>query len=93
MNLHFEQARLNTRRHFLKHCQVGLGAMALSSLLDRPSVGQTAGDSDNPLAVRAAQFAPRAKSVIYLHMSGSPPQQELSTGSPSWSSTHADLSG
>jgi hypothetical protein len=77
MNLHFEQARLNTRRHFLKHCQVGLGAMALSSLLDRPSLGQTVGDSGNPLAVRAAQFAPRAKSVIYLHMSGSPPQQEL----------------
>ncbi len=77
MNLHFEQARLNTRRHFLKHCQVGLGAMALSSLLDRPTLGQTAGESINPLATRAAQFAPRAKSVIYLHMSGSPPQQEL----------------
>lgn len=77
MNLHFEQAQLNTRRHFLKHCQVGLGAMALSSLLDRPGLAQTAGDSMNPLAMRAAQFAPRAKSVIYLHMSGSPPQQEL----------------
>jgi hypothetical protein len=77
MNLRFEQARLNTRRHFLKHCQVGLGAMALSSLLDRPVLGQTAGNSVNPLATRAAQFAPRAKSVIYLHMSGSPPQQEL----------------
>ena len=77
MNLHFEQAQLNTRRHFLKHCQVGLGAMALSSLLDRPGLAQTAGNSINPLATRAAQFAPRAKSVIYLHMSGSPPQQEL----------------
>ncbi len=77
MNLHFEQAQLNTRRHFLKHCQVGLGAMALSSLLDRPGLAQTDGDSMNPLAMRAAQFAPRAKSVIYLHMSGSPPQQEL----------------
>ncbi len=77
MNLHFEQARLNTRRHFLKHCQVGLGAMALSSVLDRPSLAETTGASGNPLALRAAQFAPRAKSVIYLHMSGSPPQQEL----------------
>jgi hypothetical protein len=27
--------------------------------------------------VRPPAFAPRAKSVIYLHMSGSPPQQEL----------------
>jgi len=77
MNLHFEQARLNTRRHFLKHCQLGLGAMALSSLLDRPASAQSAGEVSNPLAVRPAQFAPRAKSVIYLHMSGSPPQQEL----------------
>jgi hypothetical protein len=77
MNLHFEQARLNTRRHFLKHCQVGLGAMALSSLLDGPGCLQAACDSVNPLAVRSPSFAPRAKSVIYLHMSGSPPQQEL----------------
>src|SRR6185312_7470734 len=59
------------------HCQLGLGAMALSSLLDRPASAQSAGEVSNPLAVRPAQFAPRAKSVIYLHMSGSPPQQEL----------------
>ncbi len=33
--------------------------------------------ADNPMAVRPPHFAPKAKRVIYLHMSGGPPQQEL----------------
>lgn len=57
--------------------------MALERFLGQRSAGAAeanvaAGDpSVNPLAVRPPQFAPRAKSVIYLHMSGAPPQQEL----------------
>ena len=38
------------------------------------------GDSpsaDNPMAPRLPHYAPRAKRVIYLHMSGGPPQQDL----------------
>src|SRR5690606_35314381 len=31
----------------------------------------------NPLAVRPPMFAPKAKNVIYLHMSGAPPQHDL----------------
>ncbi len=56
---------------------VGLGSIALAELLSgRPSTaGQT--DRTNPLAARAAHFAPRAKRIIYLHMVGAPSQLDL----------------
>jgi hypothetical protein len=72
-------ARVRTRRHFLRDGVTGLGALALASLLERdgragpPAVTEPA----DPLAVRPPHFAPKAKNVIYLHMSGAPPQQEL----------------
>jgi hypothetical protein len=77
MSLHFDVARAVTRRHFFKQCQLGVGAMALASLLEREVRGADLQESVNPLAVKPPQIAPRAKSVIYLHMSGSPPQQDL----------------
>jgi hypothetical protein len=73
MNLHLQQARAQTRRQFLKNCQIGLGAIALSSLLEQ----DTRANPANPLAPKPPQFAAKAKRVIYLHMSGAPPQQEL----------------
>jgi hypothetical protein len=77
MSLHFEVARAQTRRHFFKQCQLGVGAMALTSLLEHEVRGADLPESANPLALKPPQIAARAKSVIYLHMSGSPPQQEL----------------
>ena len=35
------------------------------------------GRGDNPLAPKPPHFAPKAKRVIYLHMSGAPPQLDL----------------
>lgn len=84
MNLHEEareaQLRYQTRRHFLRQCTSGLGALALSSLLGSCGTRsrQAAGTvSTDPLAPRAPHFAPRAQRVIYLHMAGSPSQLEL----------------
>jgi hypothetical protein len=77
MSPRLELARVLTRRHFFKECQVGVGAMALASLLARDGRGQSPGEPLNPLAARPPRFAPRAKAIIYLHMSGSPPQQDL----------------
>ena len=65
-----------TRRHFLGHSSVGLGAAALASLLRDEVSGSTRGVSD-PLSVRPPHFAPRAKRVIYLHLTGSPPHLDL----------------
>src|SRR6516225_7077293 len=72
MNLQLELARAKTRRQFLKN--TGIGAIALAGMLQRDS---RAAIADNPLTPRAPQFPAKAKSIIYLHMSGAPPQHEL----------------
>ena len=76
-----EQHLLNlTRRTFLKRSGVGIGGMALGSLLAQSmfgaSNGRTAGAA-NPHAPRPTHFAPKAKRVIYLHMVGAPSQLDL----------------
>ena len=67
-----------TRRHFLKESRVGLGAIALSSLLakDAPA-GTPARGIASPLSPKPPRFAPKAKRVIYLHLTGSPPHLDL----------------
>jgi hypothetical protein len=64
-----------TRRHFFRECGVGVGAMALGSLLGRDAPAQA--PAANPLAARPPHYRPRAKSVIYLFMAGGPSQLEL----------------
>jgi hypothetical protein len=60
-----------TRRAFLRRSGIGLGAWALGTLL-----GEAAQPGD-PLAPRPPHVAPRARSVIYLHMVGAPSQLDL----------------
>ena len=60
-----------TRRHFLGSGSLGLGALAISTL------GGRAGTPADPLAPKKPHFEPKAKRVIYLHMSGSPPHLDL----------------
>ena len=61
-----------TRRHFFQKCQLGLGSIALSSLLLRDCPAES-GQSTNPLAPKSPHFAPKATRVICLHLTGSPP--------------------
>ncbi len=78
MDLRLKQARSITRRHFFRNCQTGVGAMALGTLLQRDGLGEIATQAAaNPAAPKSPPLPARAKHVIYLHMSGSPPQQEL----------------
>jgi len=78
INLQLQLARAQTRRQFLKNCQLGIGSIALTTLLNRQgSAGETTADATNPASSRKPHFAAKAKSVIYLHMSGAPPQHEL----------------
>lgn len=79
-----EQIAWQTRRHFLKAATGGLGAVALTSLLQQESAACSAGAAlatddgvVNPLAVRAPHFAGKAKRVIYIHCTGSPPHLDL----------------
>jgi hypothetical protein len=73
MDLREERLRFLTRRHFLKSCPVGLGAMAFPGLVR----GALAAQEADPLAPREPHFRARAKNVIYLHMAGSPPHLDL----------------
>jgi hypothetical protein len=79
MDPHLQLVRGRTRRQFLKDSHAGLGALALAQLLggDGRATATPATESANPMAVRPPQFAAKAKHVIYLHMSGGPPQQDL----------------
>ncbi|HIM31802.1 MAG TPA: DUF1501 domain-containing protein [Planctomycetes bacterium] len=68
------------RRSFLTQVN-GLGAMALTSLLNRNGVG----DEKLPASVTAS---PKAKRVIYLFQSGGPPQMDLLDYKPHLDKVH-----
>ena len=83
MNLSFElrseYSKYVSRRWFFRQCGVGLGSIALASLLDAGrafGAGRLAGGA-HPLAPRLPQFKPKAKRVIYLFMGGAPSQLDL----------------
>src|SRR5688572_21858676 len=62
-----------SRRHFLSRSALGIGGAALSTLLNNeaPAATPFKGILDAP------HFAPRAKRIIYLFMSGGPSQLDL----------------
>ena len=62
------------RREFLRKSGMGLGAMALSSILN-PLETIAAGKTSN-VELGGLHFAPKAKRVIYLFQSGGPSQLE-----------------
>ena len=73
-----EYAKLVTRRWFFRQCGVGLGSIALSSLIGaNKASAATALKTSDPLAPHAPHFKPRAKRVIYLFMAGAPSQLDL----------------
>jgi hypothetical protein len=82
-----EAVRSETRRQFFSRTATGLGGLALASLFQdgaraaAPRLETSGGLPGLP------HFAPKAKRAIYLHMVGSPPQQETydyKPGMQSW---------
>jgi Protein of unknown function (DUF1501) len=72
-----------TRRHFFKDCGVGLGKIALGSLL-ADALADASGlcahqpeASARPLAPRPGHHRAKAKNVIFLFMAGGPSQLEM----------------
>jgi hypothetical protein len=65
-----------TRRHFFKECGVGLGAIALASLL-RGDTRAAEKEPPGPLAPKPGHHKAKAKHVIHLFMAGGPSQLEL----------------
>jgi hypothetical protein len=76
MNFAREYLQSVTRRHFLLKCHVGLGGVALTSLL-AGGASVRASTSSNSLATKPTNFRARAKQVIFLHLAGGPSQLEL----------------
>ena len=81
MSLFPRDLRGITRRHFYRECGVGLGKIALASLLAGSRTARAEGVA-NPLAPRPPHFAPKAKRVIYLFMAGAPSQLDLFDSKP-----------
>jgi len=67
-----------TRRHFFRDCAVGVGSMALTSLLR----------ADGPGSPKQPHFPAKAKRVIYLFMAGGPSQLELFDHKPKLDALH-----
>ncbi|MEZ5328820.1 MAG: DUF1501 domain-containing protein [Verrucomicrobiales bacterium] len=72
------QRSLLTRRHFFCKLGTGVGAAALTSLLDQQLCARES----------ALHFAPRAKRVIYLFQSGAPSQLEMLDYKPGLGKLH-----
>ena len=92
--LQLKKLQYETRRHFLKKCTSGLGAIALGSLAgcdifsSSGSTGKPVPESADAMAARLTHFAPRAKRIIYLHMAGAPSQLELFDYKPELEKLH-----
>src|SRR5437016_883943 len=74
MSSGWDRLQALTRRHFLRDGSLGLGGVALSML---GADSATAGGVVNPLATKAPHHHAKAKRVIYLHLTGSPPHLDL----------------
>jgi len=81
MNLKLQNLQQITRRHLLGRSGLGLGAMALGSL-----AGATDGESSKKFLTGEG----KAKSVIYLHMAGSPSQVDLFEHKPALTKFHGE---
>ncbi len=84
---------LQTRRHFFQNCGVGLGSVALASLLNEGRSEAAAARSlasplVNPLAPKPGHHRAKAKAVIFLFMAGGPSQLELFDHKPKLDELH-----
>src|SRR3974390_2495920 len=78
MNFEHEYRALVTRRQFFGRTVCGLGTVALASLLNEDLFASTASPLPKTHGVLPGfNFAPKAKRVIYLFMSGGPSHIDL----------------
>ena len=68
-----------TRREFLSRCGIGMGGLALSSML--PDAAQASASST--LSVKGPHFTPRAKRVIHIFLNGGPSHVDTFDPKPS----------
>jgi hypothetical protein len=81
--LRAEYARMISRRWFLRDCAVGLGSIALASMIGNGTAAEAQASRSDLLAPRQPQFPAKAKRVIYMFMGGAPSQLDLFDYKPS----------
>ena len=79
LSINMQKARALTRRHFFGQAGMGFGAIALQQLLARN--GYAAEE-------KGFRIPAKAKSIIYLHMAGSPSQIDLFEHKPALTKFH-----
>ena len=79
-----------TRRHLFQQCGVGIGGMALGSLIGDLSLGADQ-KSTQQQPGKILHFPARAKSVIFLFMAGGPSQLDLFEDKPTLRDHHGKL--
>src|SRR5437016_11203019 len=72
-----ENATLVTRRKFFQQCGTGMGALALTSLLNENLLASATGKGLGTSAPAGPHFKPKAKNIIYLFQSGGPSHLDL----------------
>src|SRR5437764_15149256 len=65
---------LLSRRQLLSKCGMGMGALALGTVLSQTGYGSSEISGVSPLGPHGPQFAGKAKRVIHLFMNGGPSQ-------------------
>lgn len=83
----------NSRRAFLDGVSAGIGSVALSAMMGRPSFGSEYGtpvvvDPLKPLAIRQPHFPAKAKRIIFLFMYGGPSQVDTFDYKPALAKLH-----
>ncbi|MDP6060098.1 MAG: DUF1501 domain-containing protein, partial [Pirellulaceae bacterium] len=74
------QLQIHTRRHFFQNCCLGIGKIALASLLTDATATSVSADAlsdPRPTSPKPTHFPAKVKRVIYLFMAGAPSQLEL----------------
>src|SRR4030088_1324379 len=96
MNVEHEFQSILTRRQFFGRAATGIGTLALASLLNERLVAAEGGAADRSAAAQARgtlpalHFAPKAKRVIYLFMSGGPSHIDLFDYNPKLREHHGE---
>lgn len=72
-----EYELLQTRRHFFGRSAGGIGAAALASLVNPQAFAAPSTGVEGAGVMGEPHFAPKAKRVVYLFMSGAPSQMDL----------------
>lgn len=83
MRIRDRLAQMTSRRWFFHECGVGLGTLALQSLLSNDSaLAIDAPSVNDPLAPKQPHFPGKTKNVIFLFMAGAPSHLELFDNKP-----------